>query len=433
MKAEIIAIGSELLIGDVINSNAAWISRELAALGVDVHYHVTVGDNPARIQGVIQQAIQRSDLLIFTGGLGPTEDDLTLATIADFFQTPLMVDAESEATIRNLFIVRGMPMSDSNLKQAKKPQGAETVKNPVGTAPGVAWDVSDKTGRPTLLLTFPGVPKELYAMWPQGASWIRAKQRHLGEFAPVLLVRYLRFFGIGESLLGELLSDLMTTANPTVAPYVGNAEVKIRIAAKAESVDAAEVLMAPVKAEILKRCGDYYYGDDEATLEALAGQLLSASQLCLSVAESCTGGLLSSRLTDIAGSSVYTRMNIVTYANAEKTRLLGVPEEMLQQYGAVSPQVAAAMAQGILKVSGSDLGLSITGIAGPDGGSEEKPVGLAYIGLAQKQSVWIKAVRVNSRYKRQDIKHWFTQYALSYLIQLLKGKLESDIFPPGNS
>jgi nicotinamide-nucleotide amidase len=198
-------------------------------------------------------------------------------------------------------------------------------------------------------------------------------------------------------------------------------------------VDAAEALMAPVKAEILKRCGDYYYGDDEATLEALAGQLLSARQFCLSVAESCTGGLLSSRLTDIAGSSAYTRMNIVTYANAEKTRLLGVPEEMLQQYGAVSPQVAAAMAQGILKVSGSDLGLSITGIAGPDGGSEEKPVGLAYIGLAQNQSVWVKEVRVNSRYKRQDIKHWFTQYALSYLIQLLNGKLESDAFPPGNS
>ncbi|WP_373531160.1 competence/damage-inducible protein A [Vampirovibrio sp.] len=433
MKAEIIAIGSELLIGDVINSNAAWISRELAALGVDVHYHVTVGDNPARIQGVIQQAIERSDLLIFTGGLGPTEDDLTMATLAHFFQTPLITDPESEQALRQWFMGRGLPLSDSNLKQAKKPQGAETIKNPVGTAPGVAWDVSDKTGRPTLLLTFPGVPKELVGMWPQGASWIRAKQRHLGEQAPVLQVRYLRFFGIGESSLGEALADLMSSANPTVAPYVGRAEVKIRIAAKADSVDAAEALMAPVKAEILKRCGDYYFGDDEATLEALAGQLLKASQLSVSVGESCTGGLLSSRLTDIAGSSAYTRLNVVTYANAEKTRLLGVSEDTLERHGAVSPQVAAEMAQGILKFSGSHLGVSITGIAGPDGGSEEKPVGLAYIGLARNQSVWVKKVLVNSRYSRQDIKHGVTQYALSYLIQLLKGQLESDVFEAGNS
>lgn len=428
MKAEIIAVGSELLIGDVVNSNAAWISRELAALGVDVHYHVTVGDNPARIQGIIRQAVERSDLLIFTGGLGPTEDDLTIATIADYFQTPLIVDAESEETIRNLFIVRGMPMSPSNLKQAKKPNGAETVKNPVGTAPGIAWDVSGKTGKRTLLLTFPGVPKELYAMWPQGAEWIRGKQADAGESTPVLLVRYLRFFGIGESKLGETLADLMNTANPTVAPYVGNAEVKIRVAAKAESTAAAEALILPVKAEILKRCGDYYYGDDDATLEARLGQLLLEKKVRLSVAESCTGGLLSSRLTDIAGSSAYTLINMVTYGNAEKARLLGVSEETLEAHGAVSPEVAAEMAQGILKAGGTELGLSITGIAGPDGGTEEKPVGLAYIGLAQGDSVWVKKVLVNARYKRQDIKHWFTQYALSHTIQHLQGQLQTD-FP----
>lgn len=424
MKAEIIAVGSELLIGDVINSNAAWISSELATLGVDVHYHVTVGDNPARIQGVIRQAVERSDILIFTGGLGPTDDDLTIATIADYFQTPLIVDPESEATIRNMFIVRGMPMSSSNLKQAKKPEGATTVRNPTGTAPGIAWDVSAKTGRQTLILTFPGVPKELYAMWPQGAEFIRERQRSAGEAAQVLMVHYLHFFGIGESRLGEMLRDLMTTANPTVAPYVGEAAVKIRVAAKAESEAAAEALIAPVKAEIVRRCAEYYYGEDEATLETYVAQLLVSKQLTVSVAESCTGGLLSSRLTDVPGSSAYTRINLVTYGNEEKSRFLGVLPDTLQTHGAVSEPVAHEMALGMLKAGNADVAVSITGIAGPDGGSEEKPVGLAYIGIAHGERAWVKKVLVNDRYKRKDIKYWFTQYALSYLAQCLQGKLE---------
>lgn len=443
MKAEIIAVGSELLMGDVINSNAAWISRELAALGVDVHYHVTVGDNPARIQGIMAQACERSELLIFTGGLGPTDDDLTIATIADFFKTPVIVDPESEETIRNRFIARGMPMSPSNLKQAQKPQGAETVQNPLGTAPGIAWQVASHSGKPIRLLTFPGVPKELFAMWPQGADWIRQWQAKAGEASPVLVARYLHFFGIGESKLGELLSDLMQSSNPTVAPYVGRAEVKIRVAAKAENAQAAETLIDAMSAEIVRRCPDYYFGADETTLETYVAGLLLQKQYRVAVAESCTGGLLSSRLTDVPGSSAYTHLNVVTYSNAEKTRLLSVPEETLQAHGAVSPQVAQAMAQGLLSFSGADVALSITGIAGPDSGSEEKPVGLAYIGIAQRESVqresvqgesvqgksvWIKKVLVNGRNNRQDIKHWFTQYALSYLAQALQGNLESD-FP----
>lgn len=426
MKAEIIAVGSELLMGDVINSNAAWISKELAALGVDVHYHVTVGDNPARIQGIMAQACERSDLLIFTGGLGPTDDDLTIATLADFFQTPLVVDPESAETIRNRFIARGMPMSPSNLKQAQKPEGAETVKNPLGTAPGIAWQINTQAGKPIRLLTFPGVPKELYAMWPQGADWIRRWQAQAGEAPAVLLARHLHFFGIGESKLGELLSDLMQSANPTVAPYVGRAEVKIRVAAKADSPAAAEALVEAMSQQVIQRCPEYYFGGDEATLEAYVAQLLLQNNWRVAVAESCTGGLLSSRLTDVPGSSAYTHLNVVTYSNSEKTRLLGVSEQTLAQHGAVSFPVAKAMAEGLLRFSGADVALSITGIAGPDGGSEEKPVGLAYIGIAQGELVWVKKVLVNSRYSRQDIKHWFTQYAFSYLAQALQGKLESD-------
>jgi nicotinamide-nucleotide amidase len=430
MKAEIIAVGSELLIGDVVNSNAAWISRELASLGIDVHFHVTVGDNPARIQGVIAQAVQRSDLLIFTGGLGPTEDDLTVATIADYFQTPLIVDPESEKAIREMFIVRGMPMSPTNLKQAKKPEGAVTLKNPVGTAPGIAWDVSEKTGRQTSLLAFPGVPKELYAMWAQGRAFIQEQQRQAGEQPEVLVIHYLHFFGIGESKLGEILADLMQSANPTVAPYVGQAEVRIRVAAKAASTDEAEALIDPIRTEIIRRCSDYYYGEDDASLEARAAKLLMELGQRVAVAESCTGGLISSRLTDIPGSSEYTFINMVTYGNTEKTRFLGVHPETLAAVGAVSPEVAAEMALGARKESGCEWGLSITGIAGPEGGSEEKPVGLAYVGIAGPgEQVYIKKIMVNRNYPRRDIKHWFSQYALHSLGLALSGKLETDCPP----
>jgi nicotinamide-nucleotide amidase len=243
----------------------------------------------------------------------------------------------------------------------------------------------------------------------------------------VLYIQYLHFFGIGESKLGEVLADLMQSANPTVAPYVGNAEVKIRVAAKAASTEEAKQLVEPLKMEILKRCGDYYYGDDEATLEQCVAQLLTQKGYSLAVAESCTGGLVSSRLTDVPGSSAYTFINMTTYGNVEKSQYLGVKPETLQDKGAVSPEVAAEMALGIRRNTRNDFGLAITGIAGPEGGTEEKPAGLAYMGLATPDGqVFVKKVLVNNRYSRRDIKYWFSQYALSTLLQALRGTLESD-------
>jgi nicotinamide-nucleotide amidase len=429
MKAEIIAVGTELLMGDVINSNAAWISKQLAALGVDVYYHVAVGDNPARIQAVVAQAVERSDLLIFTGGLGPTEDDLTIATLADYFQTPLESDPTSEAAIKDYFKARDLPMSPSNLKQAKKPADAFTIQNPVGTAPGIAWDVSQKAGSERcLLLTFPGVPKELYAMWPQGADWIQAELRKKGEQPEVLVSHHLKFFGIGESRLGEMLSDLMQSSNPTVAPYVGNAEVKIRIAAKGSDTKHAESLMEPVKTEILQRCGKYYFGDDDTTLEGDIGQLLIHAGQSLVVAESCTGGLISSRLTDVSGSRAYTFINLVTYGNQEKTRFLNVKPETLTDYGAVSTEVAAEMVLGAQALSANGWALAITGIAGPTGGSPEKPIGLAYVGIVGPDlpQVIVKKILMNPRFSRADIKYQFSQAALGILLQALKGTLQPD-------
>lgn len=428
MKAEIIAIGTELLIGDVINTNATWLSKELAALGIDIYYHQTVGDNPARIHAALDAAIPRADILIFTGGLGPTDDDLTIATLSDYFHTPMAPDPDSEEKIRNYFITRDMPMSKLNLKQALKPIDAQTLQNPVGTAPGIMWDVSPKSGKPTYILTFPGVPKELYAMWPTGKAFLQEKLRERNESPTVLITQFLHFFGIGESKLGELLRDLMQAETPTVAPYVGNAEVRIRIAAKAASETEALTLIQPVKAEILKRCGDYYFGENGCTLEQCVADLLIEKHLTVSVAESCTGGLVSSRLTDISGSSAYTMLNLVTYSNAQKVKMLDVRPETLSVHGAVSAETAIEMAVGAKKISGCDIGLSLTGIAGPTGETGDKPVGLVYIGIAGPgdQPPIAKKVLVNRNYTRADIKYWFSQYALHFLRLSLQGLLSPD-------
>ena len=426
MKAEIIAVGTELLMGDVVNTNATWISKRLAAIGVDNFYHTAVGDNPTRINKVISQAIIRSDVLIFTGGLGPTEDDLTIATLAQFFSAPLINDPHSEQVIRDFFIVRGMPMSQTNLKQALKPQGAQTVRNPIGTAPGIAWDVSEKTGRTTLILTFPGVPRELYAMWEQGEIFLREQMLAREEMPMVLESKSLHFFGIGESRLGEMLKDLMDNDNPTVAPYVGNAEVRIRISAKARDLEAAHRLIYPVREEILRRAGEYYTGEDNIPLESYVGELLREQDLTVSIAESCTGGLVSSRLTDIPGSSDYIRLNVVTYSNDQKTALLGVKPETLAEHGAVSEACAKEMAEGARKLSGCDIGISLTGVAGPSGGTDEKPVGLVYIGISGDrlpEGTVTRKVTVNRNFSRADIKYWFSQYALFYLRQYLQGQL----------
>jgi nicotinamide-nucleotide amidase len=441
MKAEIIAVGTELLMGDVVNSNAAWISKRLAELGVDVFHHTTVGDNQERIKQVIRQALERAELLIFTGGLGPTDDDLTIPTIAEAFGANLIKDAESEAAIRAIFERRGIPLPESNLKQALKPEGAKTLHNPIGTAPGIAWDVSAQYGKPAYLLSFPGVPKELIAMWEQGAEEIRSWQAQLGEKPEVLICKSLRFAGISESALGEVLADLMSGGNPTVAPYVGQGDIRIRIAAKARNEDEAQELIEPVRLEILKRASKFYFGEDDATLESRIAEMLSRKGLSVSTAESCTGGLISSRLTDVPGSSAYTFINFVTYGNTEKTRFAEVRPETLMQYGAVSPQVAAEMAIGVRRQSGCDIGLSVTGIAGPEGGSAEKPVGLAYVGICglgergendsnecASSDVIVKKVLANSNFTRKDIKFWFSQYALYFLLRYLQGGLKTD-FP----
>jgi nicotinamide-nucleotide amidase len=383
-----------------------------------------VGDNPQRISRVTDNALTRqdkpADILIFTGGLGPTEDDLTVVTLAQHFQQAMVSDPVSEERIKAFFIARNMTHSDNNLKQALRPADAKAIFNPVGTAPGLFWDVSEYAGRQAVILCFPGVPRELYVQWPEAMDALKQWLLDHGFTLPYLARTFLHFFGAGESTLVAKLGDIMEGANPTVAPYVGKSSVKLRLAAMAATLDEAETLLTPLKAQVLEKVGDYYIGEgNEIAMEGALAKLLITQQKTIAVAESCTGGLVSSRLTDVPGSSAYTALNLITYSNEAKISELGVDASVLNQHGAVSEDVAKAMAEGIRFKGGCDIGLSLTGIAGPDGGSDDKPVGLVYIGVAIDGYTSVKKVLVNPKLKREDIKFWFSEYALHTVFNLL--------------
>ncbi|MBD2437985.1 competence/damage-inducible protein A [Nostoc sp. FACHB-110] len=375
MSAEIICVGTELLLGDILNGNSQYLAQQLAQLGIPHYYQTVVGDNPERLKQVIEIAISRANILIFTGGLGPTPDDLTCETIADFFGAPLVERPEIIEDITHKFAQRGRVMTPTNRKQALIPQGAEILPNPTGTAPGIIWQP-----RPEVtIFTFPGVPSEMYRMWQETAVPFLQNQ---GWGKEIIHSRSLRFWGIGESALAEKVAPYFDLPNPTVAPYAGKGEVRLRISAKAPSEAAAEELIAPVEKVLKEIAGLDCYGADDDTLASVVGELLRSQSETLSVAESCTGGGLGQMLTEIAGSSDYFWGGVISYDNSAKVRLLGVNPEDLQQFGAVSPVVAEQMAIGVKSRLETTWGLSITGIAGPGGGTDTKPVGLVYIGLA---------------------------------------------------
>jgi nicotinamide-nucleotide amidase len=373
--AELISVGTELLLGDILNSNAQYLSKQLASLGIACYYQSTVGDNPDRLQKVIELAASRANLLIFTGGLGPTPDDLTTETIAQTFNTPLIEDPMIVADIAAKFALRSRLMTDNNLKQALRPEGADILPNPVGTAPGMIWSPKPDV----VLMTFPGVPTEMKRMWQDTAvPYLRSRQ----WATEVIASRTLRFWGVSESSLAEQVGDLFDSTNPTVAPYANWGEVKLRIAAKAASETEALAVIAPVEEQLRSIGGIDCYGADDETLASVVGQLLKNQGETLAVAESCTGGGLGSMLTAVAGSSDYFLGGVIAYENRIKQALLGVEAEALETSGAVSEVVAQQMAVGVRDRTGSTWGLSITGVAGPGGGTEEKPVGLVYIGIA---------------------------------------------------
>jgi len=376
MSAEIICVGTELLLGDILNSNAQFLALELASLGIPHFYQTVVGDNPGRLKQVLEIAIARSNLLIFTGGLGPTPDDLTTETIADFFGVPLIERQDVLDDIAQKFASRGREMTPSNRKQALIPKGADILPNPGGTAPGMIWQP-----RPNLtILTFPGVPTEMHRMWRETAvSYLKSQ----GWGKEIIYSRTIRFWGIGESALAEKVTPFLDLTNPTVAPYAGQGQVRLRVSARATSATDAQLLIEPVAQQLRQIGGLDYFGDDDDTLASVVGELLIEADETLSVAESCTGGGLGSMLTEVPGSSNYFLGGVISYDNSVKASVLGVSQSDLYKVGAVSKVVAMQMAEGVRSLLSTHWGLSITGIAGPGGGSDTKPVGLVYIGLAK--------------------------------------------------
>lgn len=374
MKAEIIAVGTELLLGQVVDTNTTEIAESLAGLGISCYFHTSVGDNPLRLAAVLGQALVRSDVVIITGGLGPTEDDLTKEALAAVTGKKLVLDPGALAHVKGFFERLGREMTQNNLRQAMLPEGAEMLPNPRGTAPGVYLKVYDAH-----VFCLPGVPTEMRTMWQQS---VVPRLVSITGGPAVIVSRTLRFYGIGESALEERVKDLLHGHNPTVAPYASVGEARLRITARAGSRDRAMAMIEPVEQAIRGRVGEFLYGEGDDTLESVVGRLLSQMGKRLAVAESCTGGLIAHRITNIPGSSGYFRQGWVVYANEAKVEALGVSPDTLATYGAVSEATAAEMAAGARKASRADIAVAVTGIAGPGGGTEGKPVGTVCFGVA---------------------------------------------------
>lgn len=409
MTAEIICIGTELLLGDILNSNAQFLAQELANLGIPHYYQTVVGDNLSRIHEVIKIASKRSQILIFTGGLGPTPDDLTTEAISTFFNTPLEEKQEIIEDITKKFAKIGRQMTANNRKQALIPQSADILPNITGTAPGMIWQPIPNV----TILTFPGVPSEMKQMWRDTAVSFLQSQ---GWGEEIIYSRMMRFRGIGESALAEKVYHLFSLTNPTVAPYASIGEVKLRVSARAKDAESAEKLIYPVAKEIEAIAGEDYFGYDDDTLASVVGKILLERGETLSVAESCTGGGLGSMLTEIAGSSAYFSGGIIAYSNQVKIQQLGVSEEFLTEYGAVSAIVARQMSKGVQAKFNTNWSISVTGIAGPTGATENKPVGLVYLAIANpKKQVESYELRLGEKRGREAIRYLTSCYALDKL------------------
>ncbi len=381
MKAEIIAIGTEILLGDIINSNAQYLARELAALGIDMYYQQVVGDNEIRIMHAFDEAYSRSDIIITTGGLGPTDDDITKEVAAKYFNKELIQDENSIKKIRDYFKFRERVMTKNNLKQGLIPEGATVIKNNNGTAPGVIIEDDNK-----IMIILPGPPKEMKPMFEESVK------PYLQEKSDSILVsRVVKILGIGESAVAEEIKDLIDAqTNPTIAPYAKDVGVMLRITSKAETKDEALKLIEPIEEEIKNRLGDNVYATEDINIEEVVARLLIEKKLTISTAESCTGGMIASYLINYPGISEVFLEGAVTYSNEAKHNRLGVNNDILNKYGAVSEETAREMAIGIAKTANTDVSIVTTGIAGPEGGTLEKPVGLVFIGVYVQGKVTIQ-------------------------------------------
>ncbi len=404
MIAEILSVGTELLMGQIANTDAQFISRRLGELGVTIYRHSTVGDNPARVREALQEALSRSDMVITTGGLGPTEDDLTKEMVAEYFGLEMELHQPSLDALKAFMERFGKKMTPNNLKQAYFPRGCTVMPNACGTAPGCIVEQGGKT-----VAVLPGPPMELMDMFDrQLAPYLQAQS------GQVIRSRFLKIFGLGESNVETLLSDLFHSGNPTLALYCGPGEVTARITARAAAPEKAEAMMQPVYEEILRRVGEAYYGEGVNRTPADAVlELLKKRGETVTFAESCTGGLLCGAFVDCAGASDCLKESFVTYANEAKENLLGVKSETLARCGAVSGECAREMALGAARAAGADWAVSVTGIAGPGGGTAEKPVGTVWIGVAHRGAA--QAREYHFRGQRQWIRKLSVVNALNQL------------------
>lgn len=404
MNAEILAVGTELLMGQIANTNAQYISSRLPDVGVNVYYHSVVGDNPGRLKECLCIALKRSDIVIMTGGLGPTQDDLTKETVADVLNRKLVLHEESLNIMKSFFAKLNKTMTSNNIKQAYLPENSIIIKNRNGTAPGCIIEEGNK-----VVIMLPGPPNEMKPMFEDHViPYFKNKAGHR------LVSKYVRIFGLGESEMEDKLIDIIKSqTNPTIAPYAKQGEVTLRITARYEDSTESEDIITPVLNKIKERLGDKVYSTENKNLEEVVGELLIKNKITISVAESCTGGLVSSALTNIPGISQVFDRGIVSYSNKAKVENLGVKQQTLERYGAVSEETVKEMALGVRGLADTDLGLSITGIAGPGGGTKEKPVGLVYIALADRNNVKFKKLKLWG--ERSRIRHVTTLHALDMI------------------
>ncbi len=396
LTAEIIAVGTELLMGQIVNTNAKFLAERLTGLGISVLHQTVVGDNPRRLRDAAELALSRCDVVVFTGGLGPTDDDLTKETVAELFGAELKLHQPRVDRMRAYIRGWDRSMPENNLKQAYLPAEGDGIilPNDNGTAPGCIFE---KGGKTAVLL--PGPPREMMPMFLNGA------EPHLRKLSGAeLYSRVLRIFGIGESAAAEQVDDLIKNqTNPTVAPYAKEGEVTFRITAMANSPEEGERLLAPVAERMYREFGDKIYAEgDGATMAGTVVELLRQKNKTLATAESCTGGMIGSAITSVPGASEVYGFGFITYANEAKEQILGVRRETLAAHGAVSPETAAEMAAGAKRVSGADIAVAVTGIAGPGGGTPEKPVGLVYVGLASERGV--RTVKLNLSGDRERVR-----------------------------
>ncbi len=409
MNAEIITVGTEILLGDILNTNTRYLARNLAEMGIGIYRQTSVGDNRERLLAAFESAFSHSQVVVTTGGLGPTKDDITKEIAAEFFGQELAVHEPSLRKLQETFRDRPEAMENGNRKQALFPEHSVVLENPNGTAPGCILIDGDRR-----IIVLPGPPHE---MEPMFQDLVRPYLEKMS--GKTIRSRILRFSGIGEWELASRVEDLTDLSNPTVAPYARDGEAILRITARADSEEASEALIAPVAEEIRKRLRDFYYGQGDENLEELVARILIEKKLTISTAESLTGGLLASSLIKSPlGISASFQAGFVTYADDAKVRDLGVSQETLDRFSAVSEQCAREMAEGCQRKAGTDIAISTTGIAGPTGGSDTKPVGLAWIGLCYKEQTVVFSG--NFRGDRNRIRQRVVRFALEKLFRCIE-------------